>query len=92
MGEKNPNELGLHDMSGNVAEWCWDKWSWIDKPAYPGGELTDYKGGDYTERVARGGSFIHGSGRMSISSRYADNPAWHFYDIGFRVVKRINSN
>ncbi|MEC1546428.1 SUMF1/EgtB/PvdO family nonheme iron enzyme [Bacillus halotolerans] len=24
MGQKNPNELGLYAMSGNVREWCWN--------------------------------------------------------------------
>ncbi|MCC5839214.1 MAG: formylglycine-generating enzyme family protein [Opitutales bacterium] len=25
VGQKRPNELGLYDMSGNIAEWCWDE-------------------------------------------------------------------
>ncbi len=27
VGTKTPNELGIHDMSGNVYEWCWDKFN-----------------------------------------------------------------
>ncbi|WP_373371715.1 SUMF1/EgtB/PvdO family nonheme iron enzyme [Bacillus halotolerans] len=31
MGQKNPNELGLYAMSGNVREWCWKLWfKWIN--------------------------------------------------------------
>ena len=27
VGTKEPNELGIHDMSGNIFEWCWDKFN-----------------------------------------------------------------
>jgi len=53
VGTKQPNELGLYDMSGNVWEWCWDWWT----KNYPSGSTTNYKGaasGD--DRVERGGS------------------------------------
>jgi hypothetical protein len=53
VGRKLPNPWGLHDMHGNVVEWCRD---WYN-PQYPGG--TDpYVGTDFNNRVtARGGEW-----------------------------------
>ncbi|MGN1215299.1 MAG: formylglycine-generating enzyme family protein [Candidatus Cryptobacteroides sp.] len=49
---KKANELGLHDMSGNVWEWCYDR-----AADYPKGPQTDPCGpSDGTSRILRGGS------------------------------------
>lgn len=92
-GGKLANELGLYDLSGNVAEWVWDRGDWVS--GYPAGSLTDYRGavsGD--ERIIRGGAFTSpatdGAFAMddlrlrSRDNRTPDNwnPSW-----GFRLVR-----
>lgn len=84
VGTKAANELGLHDMSGNVWEWNWDWWT-IN---FPAGTLTDFTGVvSGTLRILRGGSWIlHGPG-CSVANRVAIDPYYRGDRNGFRVVR-----
>ncbi len=55
VGSFRPNPFGLHDLHGNVAEWCRDLFGSYDWPAAPGDALRTPPNG--TSRVLRGGSF-----------------------------------
>ncbi|MBQ9239217.1 MAG: SUMF1/EgtB/PvdO family nonheme iron enzyme [Treponema sp.] len=54
-GAKKSNALGLYDMSGNVAEWCWDGYDDRNRE-YPAREQTNPQGINALYKVVRGGS------------------------------------
>jgi len=83
VGTKLENELGFHDLSGNVLEWAWD---WYGN--YPTGTLTDTRGPvSGTARVGRGGSWGNTASFCTVAGRDNYNPNYRHYYIGFRVVR-----
>jgi formylglycine-generating enzyme required for sulfatase activity len=81
VGTKQPNNLGIYDMSGNVWEWCWD---WYGN--YLRGSHTNPMGaasGSY--RVLRGGSWY--SFVQSVTHRDVNIPTRRASNYGFRLVR-----
>ncbi len=85
VGHKKPNAWGLHDMHGNVEEWCSDCWGWncdVNEVTDPAGP-PDNNG----NRVYRGGSWNAAADDCRSSYRCASNLGARGYDMGFRVAR-----
>jgi len=86
VGKKLANRFGLHDMHGNVCEWCWDAY---DKDYYKQSPRDDPTGPDIAEaasRVIRGGSWSDGPRDCRSARRYWSTPDYRYGDLGFRLA------
>jgi len=104
VGKKKPNAWGLHDIIGNVWEWCLDQYD----PAYytktPAKDPWNKATKPYPH-VARGGSWDDGDpARLTVTARKPSGPEWKIQDpqlpksiwyltdaqwLGFRVVRPL---
>jgi formylglycine-generating enzyme required for sulfatase activity len=75
VGLKSPNAWGLHDMLGNVWEWCWDLY---DPATY----------GPY--RIFRGGAFADPPRSVGSTVRRLSHPTFTIEDLGLRPAQSIS--
>ncbi len=85
VGLKQPNLLGIYDLSGNVWEYCND---WYSEEYYQNSPSEDPKGPPHSNyRVIRGGSFKSEAVNCRLSARKGNVPGYSQPDLGFRLCR-----
>ncbi|MBW4517956.1 MAG: formylglycine-generating enzyme family protein [Timaviella obliquedivisa GSE-PSE-MK23-08B] len=86
VGSFPANAFGLHDMHGNVWEWCEDRWHKNYKKGAPMDGSAWLSKKEDTNRVLRGGSWLDGSWNCRSASRYCGDAGTRPFNGGFRIV------
>ena len=89
VGSKDANKLGIYDMSGNVMEWCWDRYSATLSSSSVNDPTGSTSSAD-TKRVLRGG-FWSKTAENAVyecmtGKRENDTASAAYQSMGFRLV------
>ena len=85
VGSKLPNQLDIYDMSGNVYEWCNDRYSSNYYSSSPVDNPTGPDSG--SGRVRRGGYWDGYAVGCRVANRSNYSPGYGYHDLGFRILR-----
>ncbi len=88
VGSFGPNDFGVHDTAGNVAEWVRD--CWHDNYDGAPNRAEVWEGGDCSFRVVRGGSYSSPPSSIRHAKRDKFKSDSNYDHIGIRVVRRMD--
>jgi sulfatase modifying factor 1 len=89
VGEKQANELGIYDMTGNVSEWCQDWYDityYISRPDLDVNPAGPAGGNPGNVRVFRGGCWYYNPASSRVAYRDWNGPSYRSINLGFRLV------
>ncbi|HNW47730.1 MAG TPA: SUMF1/EgtB/PvdO family nonheme iron enzyme [Thermotogota bacterium] len=87
VGKKIPNALGIHDLCGNVCEWCQDGYyEYTDSP-----RENPLENGTSPLSVIRGGSWFFPEKYCRIAARFFATESWYNF-VGFRLCRTITDS
>jgi formylglycine-generating enzyme required for sulfatase activity len=92
VGRFPANNWGLHDMHGNVWEWCLDNWhdNYLLAPQDGQPWIYNIHNNNDKKRLLRGGSWHSKAGSCRSASRFHGDPNYISRVVGFRVICRPN--
>lgn len=88
IAQQKANELGLYDMSGNVDEWCWDRYA-----EYPSEDCENpYGAEDGVYRAKRGGAYYSTDSDCSVYARNKNTPYRRTSGFGLRLARNASAD